>query len=151
MLGQGLTYKQIARERGCSVSTVRTHMHNMCAKLGVVNANQAIAIAYQRGWFAADNGGTLPAIRELTAFYAALEAAVRERQEHKLNASQRAYLDAFDEHLRARTPEDHEVTRAAMDQALTRVLDKANVPKPTRLRNHAHDGLARLLATLGGS
>jgi HD-like signal output (HDOD) protein/DNA-binding CsgD family transcriptional regulator len=49
-LAAGSVYKQIAHELALSVSTVRTHLHNVYRKLGVVNRAQAVLVAAQRGW-----------------------------------------------------------------------------------------------------
>lgn len=49
-LASGLVYKQIAAEVGLSTSTVRTHLHNVYAKLGAVDRAQAVLLATERGW-----------------------------------------------------------------------------------------------------
>jgi putative nucleotidyltransferase with HDIG domain len=49
-LGEGKVYKQIAQELGLSVSTVRTHLHNVYGKLGAVDRAQAVLLATERGW-----------------------------------------------------------------------------------------------------
>jgi putative nucleotidyltransferase with HDIG domain len=49
-LARGMVYKQIAGELGLSTSTVRTHLHNVYAKLGAMDRAQAVLIATQRGW-----------------------------------------------------------------------------------------------------
>jgi putative nucleotidyltransferase with HDIG domain len=49
-LAQGRVYKQIASEVGLSVSTIRTHLHNIYGKLGAVDRAQAVLIATERGW-----------------------------------------------------------------------------------------------------
>jgi putative nucleotidyltransferase with HDIG domain len=49
-LAEGKVYKQIAHALGLSVSTVRTHLHNVYCKLGVGNRAQAVLIATQHGW-----------------------------------------------------------------------------------------------------
>jgi putative nucleotidyltransferase with HDIG domain len=49
-LGEGLVYKQIAQELTLSVSTVRTHLHNVYRKIGAVDRAQAVLIARERGW-----------------------------------------------------------------------------------------------------
>jgi putative nucleotidyltransferase with HDIG domain len=50
LLARGKVYKQIALELALSVSTVRTHLHNVYGKLGVVNRAQAVLVATGRGW-----------------------------------------------------------------------------------------------------
>jgi DNA-binding NarL/FixJ family response regulator len=49
-LAKGMVYKQIATELGLSTSTVRTHLHNVYGKLGVMDRAQAVLIATERGW-----------------------------------------------------------------------------------------------------
>jgi putative nucleotidyltransferase with HDIG domain len=49
-LATGKAYKQIALGLTLSTSTVRTHLHNVYAKLGVVDRAQAVLIATERGW-----------------------------------------------------------------------------------------------------
>jgi putative nucleotidyltransferase with HDIG domain len=49
-LAEGKVYKQIARELSLSVSTVRTHLHHVYRKIGVVDRAQAVLIARDRGW-----------------------------------------------------------------------------------------------------
>jgi len=49
-LAQGMVYKQIALELRLSVSTVRTHLHNVYGKLGAVDRAQAVLMATERGW-----------------------------------------------------------------------------------------------------
>ena len=50
VLAQGKVYKTIALELGLSASTVRTHLHNAYAKLGVVDRAQAVLRAAEMGW-----------------------------------------------------------------------------------------------------
>jgi putative nucleotidyltransferase with HDIG domain len=49
-LAEGKVYKQIAHELSLSVSTVRTHLHNVYRKIGAVDRAQAVLIARDRGW-----------------------------------------------------------------------------------------------------
>ena len=49
-LAEGKVYKQIAQELSLSVSTVRTHLHNVYRKIGAVDRAQAVLIATERGW-----------------------------------------------------------------------------------------------------
>ena len=50
LLAEGKLYKQIAVDLGVSSSTVRTHLHNVYAKLGVADRAQAVLMATERGW-----------------------------------------------------------------------------------------------------
>jgi putative nucleotidyltransferase with HDIG domain len=49
-LAEGKVYKQIASELSLSVSTVRTHLHNVYRKIGAVDRAQAVLIAHEHGW-----------------------------------------------------------------------------------------------------
>ena len=49
-LAEGKVYKQIARELSLSVSTIRTHLHNVYRKIGAVDRAQAVLMARDRGW-----------------------------------------------------------------------------------------------------
>jgi putative nucleotidyltransferase with HDIG domain len=49
-LAEGKVYKQIAQELSLSVSTVRTHLHNVYRKIGAVDRAQAVLLARDRGW-----------------------------------------------------------------------------------------------------
>jgi putative nucleotidyltransferase with HDIG domain len=50
VLAQGKVYKVIAIELGMATSTVRTHLHNVYAKLGVDDRAQAVLRATEMGW-----------------------------------------------------------------------------------------------------
>ena len=49
-LAEGKVYKQIAQELSLSVSTIRTHLHNVYRKIGAVDRAQAVLIARDRDW-----------------------------------------------------------------------------------------------------
>ena len=49
-LAEGMVYKQIAGEMQLSVSTIRTHLHNVYGKIGAVDRAQAVLTARDRGW-----------------------------------------------------------------------------------------------------
>lgn len=49
-LSEGMVYKQIAGEMELSVSTIRTHLHNVYGKIGAVDRAQAVLTARDRGW-----------------------------------------------------------------------------------------------------
>jgi putative nucleotidyltransferase with HDIG domain len=50
LLAEGKVYKQIAGEMQLSVSTIRTHLHNVYGKIGAVDRAQAVLTAHDRGW-----------------------------------------------------------------------------------------------------
>ncbi|MGD0456015.1 MAG: HDOD domain-containing protein [Solirubrobacteraceae bacterium] len=49
-LAEGRVYKQIAQDLAVSPSTVRTHLHNVYHKLGVVSGAQAVLLASRESW-----------------------------------------------------------------------------------------------------
>jgi putative nucleotidyltransferase with HDIG domain len=49
-LSEGMVYKQIATDMHLSVSTIRTHLHNVYGKIGAVDRAQAVLMARDRGW-----------------------------------------------------------------------------------------------------
>jgi putative nucleotidyltransferase with HDIG domain len=49
-LATGHSYKAIAMSMGLTVSTVRTHLHNIYRKIGVTDRAQAVLYAVQLGW-----------------------------------------------------------------------------------------------------
>ena len=49
-LSQGMVPKQAAWQRRQNWSTVRTHLSNAYARLGVQTAYQAITIGFEEGW-----------------------------------------------------------------------------------------------------
>jgi putative nucleotidyltransferase with HDIG domain len=49
-LSEGMVYKQIAGEMQLSVSTIRTHLHNVYGKIDAVDRAQAVLTARDRGW-----------------------------------------------------------------------------------------------------
>ncbi|MEX2447302.1 MAG: HDOD domain-containing protein [Solirubrobacterales bacterium] len=49
-LSSGMVYKQIAGEMQLSVSTIRTHLHNVYGKIGAVDRAQAVLTARDSGW-----------------------------------------------------------------------------------------------------
>jgi putative nucleotidyltransferase with HDIG domain len=49
-LSEGMVYKQIAGEMHLSVSTIRTHLHNVYGKIGAVDRAQAVLTARDQGW-----------------------------------------------------------------------------------------------------
>jgi two-component system, NarL family, nitrate/nitrite response regulator NarL len=48
LLEEGLSNKQIARRLGIELSTVKNHVHNVLAKLGVARRAEAVAV-HRRG------------------------------------------------------------------------------------------------------
>ncbi len=50
LLAEGKLYKVIALELGLATSTIRSHLHNVYAKLGVDDRAQAVLLATEMGW-----------------------------------------------------------------------------------------------------
>lgn len=50
LLGEAARATEIAQELHLSVSTVRSHLHNIYAKLGVADRTQAVLLATERAW-----------------------------------------------------------------------------------------------------
>jgi DNA-binding NarL/FixJ family response regulator len=50
LLATGKSYIRIASSLTLSTSTVRTHLHHIYRKMGVVDRAQAVLTATQRGW-----------------------------------------------------------------------------------------------------
>jgi hypothetical protein len=116
-----------------------------CQLLGVHSLEQAVIACFKAGWIDIDDAGlSFVVVDEATILRDLLEQlveAVRHRNERELTKPQKAYLDAFDDHLYARGDEERAVTRAQMDQTLAAVLDAA----PAR-RDRTRD-LVELLVT----
>ena len=55
-LAEGLQNKEIARELGISLATVRNHVHNMLEKLDVHSKLEAVSLAFRQGWVSARSG-----------------------------------------------------------------------------------------------
>ena len=51
-LAASKVYKEIALDLGIAASTVRSHLHNVYAKLGAADRAQAVLIASREGWIA---------------------------------------------------------------------------------------------------
>lgn len=49
LLGKGKSNKEIAKELGCSVKTVKNHLNSIFNKLGVTNRTEAVVKAIERG------------------------------------------------------------------------------------------------------
>lgn len=61
-VASGLQNKEVADTLGLSVATVRNHLHNIFAKLGVHSRLEAVSLAFHNGWIVLDGG---PAVRAL--------------------------------------------------------------------------------------
>jgi DNA-binding NarL/FixJ family response regulator len=52
-VAQGLPNKEIARQLGISLATVRNHVHNILEKLEVHSKLEATSLAFRQGWVSA--------------------------------------------------------------------------------------------------
>lgn len=95
LLARGANRKQIARLRGCTVSTVNTHLCDAYRRLNVLSAAQAVAVMFRRQWF-----GWKPPIAQ---------------PQSELSIALQGYLHAFDNYLATGNPH----ARQAMTDALT--------------------------------
>jgi DNA-binding NarL/FixJ family response regulator len=50
LIAAGLQNKEIARQLGLSVATVRNHVHNILVKLGVHSKLEAASLSFRNGW-----------------------------------------------------------------------------------------------------
>jgi DNA-binding CsgD family transcriptional regulator len=135
LLAEGLTYQQIALRRGRSASTIRSQVHEVIVKLGVRDRAQAVITAFRHGWLDLDvSRGELGMLHRLLAeIRDALQAGHRREGREPLSISQHRYLQAFDEHLRARTDTEKADTRLEMGRQLHDLCDDAGVtPRPGR-------------------
>ncbi len=122
-VADGRTYEQIARALGVSRSTIRTHAHSACRRLGVRTPVQAVGQLFRQGWVEAPpSPGHRPP--PVTHF-------------------QRAYLDAFDQHLRCGSAR----SRRTMRIALYGARNEAGL-EPALDRPPGRDPLLRLLADI---
>ena len=55
-LAASKVYKEIAHDLGIAASTVRSHLHNVYAKLGAADRAQAVLIASREGWISRRRG-----------------------------------------------------------------------------------------------
>ena len=46
----GLQNKEVARNLGLSLATVRNHVHNILVKLGVHSKLEAVSLSFRNGW-----------------------------------------------------------------------------------------------------
>ena len=49
-LAAGLRNKEVARNLGLSLATVRNHVHNILVKLGVHSKLEAVSLSFRNGW-----------------------------------------------------------------------------------------------------
>ena len=52
LLAAGMSNQEIAAERVLTLNTVKKHVANILAKLGVANRTQAVILAKKKGWIA---------------------------------------------------------------------------------------------------
>ena len=144
LLSQGLTYEEIATATGRRASTVRSHLHGAYRRLHVTASYQAVLECAKAGWLDWDPGRPEQAqlLRVEELLQQLLEAHDTRREFEALTFTQRAYLAAFDDFLKAGSRGEHERSRGQMDRSLATMLREAGIPP-------GH-GQRRLVAHLGG-
>ena len=144
LVAQGLSYKEVAARLGIAHGTVRIHLHNAYRRLNVLCAMHAVLACVKAGWIdveipgydrapdprADDREGLRRALSDLAG-------AIRERQP-PVTLRQHAYLEAFDELLRARNSDAAQAARARMLDRLGGVLAEAGVDRG-RVRYERHE------------
>jgi DNA-binding CsgD family transcriptional regulator len=146
LVGDGLSYKEVAAKRQCSVSTVRTHVHLICSKLNVSKCSQAVLLGYKQGWLH-ERGDTQTSrqIRRLADATEELVVCLRGRKPH-MPPALRHYLACFDDLLVSREEDERTRARELMEESLARVLREKGV-SPRRGRDHS-GALTKLVETL---
>jgi DNA-binding CsgD family transcriptional regulator len=122
---EGLTQKQTARRLGVEVSTVRSLLHGAYRALDVRTAVQAALVAIHAGW---------------------LGAAATPEPDEQITPFQRAYLAAFDDHLRTGSSRSRATMRIALYGARHAV---GLTPRPEQ--EPERDGLDRVVGALLGA
>lgn len=137
----GLSYQEIAEQLGRAPSTVRSHTNNALARLGVASSCQAVLECVRHGWLTwADTDPLAAILLRIEQLFIALA----ERDPEALTASQRDYLEMFDRHVQATSEPARQLSRRAMDVALSAVLDEADIVP------HASEEASEVLDVLGG-
>jgi hypothetical protein len=129
---EGLQCGAIAQRLHVTPSTVRQHCANAYRKLDVTHAVAALVVCFNAGWI----DPTETQVQDPTKY-----------PDDRVTEAQRAYLDAFDDHLAA-ADDDLELRRAKhrTDAALTH-LQMTSRSRPAR---DWMDGLLVTIARLGG-
>lgn len=130
MLADGLVYKEIALRRGCSATTVRSHLNNAYHRLGAVDRAQAVIVCFRAGWL---NPQGLPTFSP---------PPPAPRTPPKITPGERMYLAAFDNWLR-----DENVTNRAELDFWMRVI-RREAAAPDLPEHHAPIDVALKLTDL---
>ena len=146
LVGEGLSYKEVAAKRKCSVSTVRSHVHLICSKLNVARGTQAVVLGYKQGWL--HERGDTPTSRQVRRLADATEELVvcLRGRNPQMPPALRHYLASFDDLLVSRDEEERLRARQLMEESLARVLREKGV-SPRRGRDHG-TALAKLVEGL---
>ena len=146
LVSEGLTYKEVAQKRRCTVSTVRSHVHLICLKLNVAKCAQAVLVGYRKGWLDehAENQTSVQ-VRRLAEATEELVVHLQKRKRNMPPALQH-YLASFDDLILARDDEERMSARDLMEKSLARVLQEKGIPgRKARTHNRA---FAKLLDDL---
>lgn len=114
LIGDGLTYSQIAHQLTRSRNTIRTHAHIAYQRLSVPGAAQAVIHCYRAGWLNADD---TPAL-----------APPKPRAEDRVTPAQQLYLHAFQRWLRTHDPADRDEMRVLLRIVRRDKPDAATAP-----------------------
>jgi DNA-binding CsgD family transcriptional regulator len=146
LLSEGLTYKELALKRRCSISTVRSHVHEACSRLNVAKSAQAVLIGYRKDWLDehAENQTSVE-VRRLAEATEELVVHLQKRK-HKMRPALEHYLASFDDLMLARGDEERIKARDLMEESLARVLRENGIPH-RRARTH-NSAFAKLLDDL---
>ena len=144
LVAEGLTTKQVAARLGIAPTTVRNQLHTAYRRLNVLSAMHAVLACVKAGWIDVEIPGydRMPDPRAddregLRRALSDLAGAIRERQP-PVTLRQHAYLEAFDELLRARNSDAAQAARARMLDRLGGVLAEAGVDRG-RVRYERHE------------
>ncbi len=116
-MARGLTYAEAANETHCTLSTIRTLLHNAYGRLGVRTVAEALIVCTRVGWLdeVSDDGVGV------------------EHADRRVSWAQRLYLEAFEQYLRAGDdPAELARTSVLRDAALTGMYNETARRRPPR-------------------
>ena len=141
-VARGESQKQFAASTGRTRATVRSLLGAAYGRLGVDGAPQAVVECVRHGWL----GITPSGVRQLNAPDPGLDGP------EGVTARQAVYLEAFEQLLRAREPDEARASAKVMDRALGQVFDEAEMtPRRDRRREAFFDRLIADMGRMGGT
>jgi Response regulator containing a CheY-like receiver domain and an HTH DNA-binding domain len=129
---EGASYRTAAKHMGCSVSNVRSHLHEAYKRLRVKTGAQMAVVVCASGW---------------------MDPVDIEWTDRRVTAAQYLYLQAFDRLAEAKGGLATIATaRSEMSHMLRAMCIERGIEVPNRGKPHQKEGLRRLMDTLlGGS